>query len=292
MNSVAQWVRAVRALSLAGAFAAGLALAEAPKNPWHVVKSPSSGAPRAIGDYSAGCVSGAQPLPFDGEGYQVVHTNRGRYFGHPELLDFIRTLGEHAHAEKLGMVLVGDLGQPRGGPAPSGHASHQSGLDVDIWFWTPPASASQTLSAAERERVKGRSVLDPRTKSIGAQWVVRVTQLLRLTADDPRVERVFVNPIIKRTLCANQKTDRAWLSRLRPWYGHDDHFHVRLACPADSPDCKPQAKAPAGDGCDQLDWWFDEKAQADREQGKKDYETKVARKPPLPAQCSALIAEP
>jgi hypothetical protein len=48
-----------------------------------------------------------------------------------------------------------------------------------------------------------------------------------------------------------------WMSKVRPWYGHDDHIHVRLKCPADSPNCRAQPPVPGGDGCDKsLDHWF------------------------------------
>jgi penicillin-insensitive murein endopeptidase len=75
--------------------------------------------------------------------------------------------------------------------------------------------------------------------------------LLRLAASDPNVERIFVNAVIKTALCrAAPAGDRAWLHRLRPWWEHDDHFHVRLRCPDGSPECQAQAPIPPGDGCD------------------------------------------
>jgi penicillin-insensitive murein endopeptidase len=81
-----------------------------------------------------------------------------------------------------------------------------------------------------------------------------------MAAADPRVDRLFVNPAIKRALCRNYggaaTDDTAWLHRISPWWGHDDHFHVRLRCPADSPDCEPQKSVAPGDGCDaDLESW-------------------------------------
>jgi penicillin-insensitive murein endopeptidase len=58
-----------------------------------------------------------------------------------------------------------------------------------------------------------------------------------------------VNTAIKKALCRDAGKDRAWLGKVQPWLGHDWHFHVRLNCPADSPDCEPQPPRPAGDGC-------------------------------------------
>ena len=47
------------------------------------------------------------------------------------------------------------------------------------------------------------------------------------------------------------------MRKLRPWFGHDAHFHIRLRCPDDGKQCSPQAPIPAGDGCGkELDWWF------------------------------------
>jgi hypothetical protein len=34
-------------------------------------------------------------------------------------------------------LYIGDISQPRGGPMTSGHASHQIGLDADIWMLPP-----------------------------------------------------------------------------------------------------------------------------------------------------------
>src|SRR5512139_3320 len=48
-------------------------------------------------------------------------------------------------------------------------------------------------------------------------------------------------------------------TRCVPWYGHAEHFHVQLACPADSAECKPPAPPLASDCCgSELDFWFKE----------------------------------
>jgi len=76
------------------------------------------------------------------------------------------------------------------------------------------------------------------------------------------VDRIFVNPVIKRALCATQ-TQRDWLAKVRPWWGHDEHFHIRLACPSGAAECEPQPAVPPGDGCDaDLDRWVEEIRQA------------------------------
>lgn len=283
------WVACALCLLLATSWAS----AERPPTPWQTVKTPAPGTPRAIGDYSAGCVQGAQALPLAGPGYQVMHPSRVRHFGHPELLDFIAGLGRAVHAAGLAPIMVGDLSQPRGGRASGGHASHQTGLDVDLWYWLPKAAEKRALDEREREQIKARSVLDAKTAAIKAEWSARVAQLLQMTASDARVARVFVHPIIKRELCQHAQGDRGWLQKIRPWHGHDDHFHVRLTCPIGSPDCRPQTPVATGDGCgEELAWWFSDEARGDRDEAKKTYQAKVVRGPRVPAQCFALIAPP
>jgi len=101
------------------------------------------------------------------------------------------------------------------------------------------------------------------------------------------VTMAFVNPVLKRAVCerAVGGFDRRWLQKLRPWYGHDDHFHVRLACPVDSPDCQPQDPLPPGDGCTAVEWWFSPDAQAT--QTKRQAEAPTP--PALPPACQALL---
>jgi penicillin-insensitive murein endopeptidase len=280
------WAVAFAALLAA---AGGASAAPAVKNPWALLTAPSVGAARAIGDYSAGCVQGAVALPLDGPGYQVMHPARLRYFGHPTLVDFVQQLGKHMHDAGHGPLLIGDLAQPRGGRASGGHASHQSGLDVDIWYWHPPAAKHAALNDAQRESVSARSILDPKLDGMQPRWSVAVGAMLHLAADDPRVERIFVHPRIKRELCASAGDDRAWLKKVRPWHGHDDHFHARLACPADSTECEAQAPVPNGDGCAELAWWFDAAAQADRDKARDTYQDKVVNGRRWPEACDALL---
>lgn len=269
----------------------GSAAIAAPSNPFQQVQTPKGTVARAIGDYSRGCLQGGRALPHDGPGYQVMHPERRRFFGHPDLVDFIQQLGASYAEAGHGVLLIGDLSQPRGGKASGGHASHQSGLDVDIWYWHPPKARTRALSAKERRTLGAPSVLNGKAGRIRTAHRAQVAAALRITAEDPRVERVFVHPIIKRELCEATDGPREWLRKVRPWYGHDDHFHVRLACPEDSPECKSQGSVPSGDGCDKLAWWFDEQAQADRRKARSRYRQKVVEQRRWPEACDALIDE-
>jgi penicillin-insensitive murein endopeptidase len=178
------------------------------------------------------------------------------------------------------------LGQPRGGPTLSGHRSHQTGLDVDIWFLLSPQAAGRTLAFNERETWSSPSVLAGKSDSINyTQWSPANEKVLEAAARLPEVDRIFVNPSVKRELCG-RKTAHDWLRKIRPWWKHDDHFHVRLKCPKNNKDCRGQEPLPEGDGCDAgLAWWFSEEA-------KHPKIPQIPPKPPLlPALCDSVLKD-
>jgi penicillin-insensitive murein endopeptidase len=209
--------------------------------------TPSQGPARSIGFYSHGCIAGAVALPVDGETWQVMRVSRNRNWGHPELIQFIEQLADKATRTGWHGLLIGDMSQPRGGPLLAGHTSHQVGLDVDIWLTPMPAHA---LTRLEREEMMATMVVAANRKDVDPKvWTPAHTALIKAAASDQRVTRVFVNPAIKKALCREPGDDRAWLGKIQPWLGHDWHFHVRLGCQPDSPDCEPQPPRDAGDGC-------------------------------------------
>jgi penicillin-insensitive murein endopeptidase len=213
-------------------------------------------AARTIGYYSKGCLAGAVALPINGETWQVMRLSRNRNWGHPNLISFLERLSAKA-AEVAGWpgLLVGDMSQPRGGPMLTGHASHQVGLDADIWLSPMP---DHELSRQEREEMSATNVVAPNRLDVDPSvWTPSHGKLIKAAAEDAGVERIFVNAAIKKALCREAGSDRTWLDKVRPWWGHDYHFHVRIACPADSPECKPQPPAPPSEGCGKdLDYWF------------------------------------
>jgi penicillin-insensitive murein endopeptidase len=259
---------------------------------WHEVRRPARGSAEAIGGYSAGCIRGAHALPQQGPGYQTMRPSRRRGFGHPSLIEYLRKLGSDVKQAGFSTLLIGDLGQARGGPSPSGHASHQTGLDVDIWYWAPEIANSRPLTRRERETLAAPSVVDERAQSVDASQLARVETVLALAARDERVTRIFVNPVIKHVLCQRTSSDRSYLNKLRPWWGHDDHFHVRLACPAESAQCESQSKVESGDGCAEVATWLTPEALAAREGERKRYRAKIGTKPKMPTACEELLAGP
>ena len=227
------------------------------KKAFAAIKTPVGETAQAIGRYGLGCIAGAQKIPPEGNGWQAMRLSRNRFWGHPVLIAYIEKFAKDVkRLDYLPGLLVGDMSQPIGGPLLGGHASHQLGLDVDIWYTISP---ERTLSTDERERLAADNVVDQKTLTVApARWTASHVKLLRRAASYPEVARIFVHPAVKKALCeAAGPDDRAWLQKIRPWYHHDDHFHIRLNCPPGNPACVPQVEAPAGDGCGQdLDDWF------------------------------------
>jgi penicillin-insensitive murein endopeptidase len=254
---------------------------------WAKLTTPTlESVPQSIGTYTSGCVSGAVALPASGKGYQVMRLSRNRFYGHPNLVLFIQQLGQMSDQDKLGTLLIGDLGQPRGGPTPSGHRSHQTGLDVDIWFLLPKQLDNRLLTDNERETWSATSVVDMQSDRVDfRQWSSANEKILEMSARHPNVDRIFVNPSIKQELCNHKKPGSAlWLQKIRPWWKHDDHFHVRLKCPTANINCNPQAALPEGDGCDAgLDWWFTKEAKSPTKP------IKPVPPPPIPSMCEQIL---
>ena len=245
----------MRALAILLLFTAGAAeAAPLAKDLFSAQPAPSAQAPAPIGEYAKGCLAGAVEIPETAPGWQAVRLSRNRNWGHPSARAFLDRLAPAAQAAGWPRLLVGDVSQPRGGPMASGHASHQIGLDLDIWLRPGPADP---LSRAAREEVSAETVVAPDRRSVNGAWTDSHAAVLRAAAEDPAVDRIFVNAAIKARLCRTAAEPRDWLRKIRPWWGHDAHFHVRLACPEGAAACTPQAPLPQGEGCDaSLDWWF------------------------------------
>ncbi|WP_112664399.1 penicillin-insensitive murein endopeptidase [Microvirga flavescens] len=218
--------------------------------------SPAAMGPNAIGGYARGCIAGASALPVDGDAWQVMRLSRNRNWGHPRLVAFLSRLAlQVPQINGWPGLLVGDMSQPRGGPMLTGHASHQLGLDADVWLTPMP---NRRLSRLEREEMSATDMVRPDLLDIDpSTWTPQHLPLIRAVAKEREVARIFVNPAIKRALCREAGADRGWLSKVRPMWGHNYHFHIRLACPAGDTACTDQDPPPTGDGCGaELANWF------------------------------------
>lgn len=260
------------------------------KKAFSAVKAPAGQASQAIGRYERGCVAGAQKLAPSGAGWQAMRLSRNRVWGHPALIAYIHRLANDVRRlDGQPGILVGDMSQPIGGPLLGGHASHQIGLDVDVWYTPMP---DRTLSGEDREHVAASNVVDQAALIADAKtWTEAQAKILRRAASYPEVGRIFVHPAVKKALCETAGNDRAWLQRIRPWYKHDDHFHVRLNCPPGSTACVPQAPASADDGCGaELDEWFKKLRTVPKKPTKPPPPPKPMLVSDLPKECQALLA--
>jgi penicillin-insensitive murein DD-endopeptidase len=248
---------------------------------------------RTIGFYSKGCLAGAMALPINGATWQVMRLSRNRNWGHPDLVRFLERLG--AQAPKTGWhgLLVGDMSQPRGGPMLTGHASHQVGLDADIWLTPMP---NRELTREEREQMSATMVVREDRLDVDPQvWTPAHVNVIRAAAKDPQVARIFVNAAIKKALCRDAgSTDRHWLSKVQPWWGHDYHFHVRLNCPSDNPECTSQQARPSDEGCSgkELDYWFSDEVLHPRPSPVPAKPRPGPRMADLPAACRQVLLAP
>jgi penicillin-insensitive murein endopeptidase len=217
--------------------------------------APAAMAAHSIGFYAKGCLAGAVALPINGETWQVMRLSRNRNWGHPAMIALLERLS--AKVKKVAGwpgLLVGDISQPRGGPMFTGHASHQVGLDADVWLTPMP---NRELSRAEREEMSATMMVAESRLDVDPKvWTPGHAAVIKAAAEEPAVERIFVNAAIKKALCREANGNRAWLHKVRPMYGHDYHFHIRIKCPVNDTNCKPQDPVPGGDGCGELDWWF------------------------------------
>ncbi|MBD3677600.1 MAG: penicillin-insensitive murein endopeptidase [Rhodobacteraceae bacterium] len=213
----------------------------------------SSQRPAPFGSYAKGCLAGGVELPESGPTWQAMRLSRNRNWGHPEAIAFIERLSARA-ARLRGWkgIYVGDMSQPRGGPMLTGHTSHQLGLDVDIWL--RPAN-NLNLSRQDRENISSISMRRANGAYVNGSWTRAHHELLKAAAQDPAVARIFIFPGAKVQMCNDETGDRAWLRKIRPWWGHHYHFHVRLNCPDSARACEDQAPPPPGDGCAEAVGW-------------------------------------
>jgi penicillin-insensitive murein endopeptidase len=267
------------------------------------VPTPSAGVSMPIGVYGRGCAAGNVELPETGPTWQAMRLSRDRNWGNPVLVSYLEDLSTKVTAFGWNGLYIGDMGNPRGGPMISGHASHQIGLDADIWFLKPQ---SLTLTAAQREKVSSISIRTDDQLRVNQNYDPSYMAVLKAAASDPRVDRIFVAAAIKIEMCKTAKpSDVKWLQHIRPEAGHQDHMHVRLKCPAGAVLCQTQKPtvdelSKGGSGCDDtLMYWVSDAYLHPKPPPKP---TKPVKPVPhkrtareflmsdLPAQCAAVLS--
>ena len=249
-------IRRACALVFAVLFSVGADAQPLAKELFGAKRDGSEQAAKPHGSYAKGCVAGAVELPETGPTWQAMRLSRNRNWGHPETIDYIKKLSAFA-ARQPGWdgLYIGDISQPRGGPMLSGHRSHQIGLDIDIWM--RPAD-DLNLSPRQRENLSSISMRRANGAFVNSSWTRAHHEIIKAAALDKRTARIFVFPGAKVQMCKDEKGNRAWLRKIRPWWGHHYHFHVRLTCPRGARGCVNQDPPPRGDGCADAQKWVND----------------------------------
>lgn len=262
------------------------------KDVFGAFRTASGGPAVSIGNYSQGCAQGLVQMPESGPSWQSMRLSRNRNWGHPEMIGFLQGLSRAAQQAGWRGLYIGDISQPRGGPMTSGHASHQLGLDADIWMLPPPTLG---LSPQQRENLSSVSVVANGGTALSGNWTGGHMSIMRAAARDPRVERIFVDPVAKVAMCQMETGNRDWLRKIRPINNHDFHFHVRMNCPAGSI-CQTPNPIPAGDGCAEAQEWINIRIDPSRAKPSTpdpNYRhPRTYRMSDLPAQCSTVASAP
>ena len=265
-------------------------------NPWEEIVRPSTGQHQIFGGYNAGCLQGASAPRDTGNGFQYIELSRNKFWGHVSTHRFIERMGSVLRPQGMSL-LVADVSMPRGGPFTWDHASHQVGLDMDIEFLQDPRSLQRDLTIDERERLPKYYLADQDANAvIEKNWSEKYVTMLRTFAQDDAVHVMFVHPSIKKKICENPANRQSWLAKVQPWWGHDEHVHVRLKCPADSPNCKSKPDF-TEIGCDTQEflWWFSEEWRELYEARKKwqrdNPNPEPEPLPSLPTQCQSVLKD-
>jgi len=219
----------------------------------------TKGASLSWGTHSHGALLGAVALPVEGEGYQV-HRDwraRGRTFAIEELVGGLtRAFARVELTAPGGVAYVGDLSLRRGGDS-SMHRSHESGRDVDIFYYVVggdgnplpnlPAMirfADDGTAVAWSSAKPGQRMHEPLPHAhldLRRTWAL-VASLL----SDPimKVQWIFIHQPLAELLlqeAEQESADPALVARAREILHqptdaspHDDHMHVRMFCPVQS----------------------------------------------------------
>ncbi len=216
---------------------------------------------QVIGFYGKGKLRNPVTLAKAGPGYQLIFPGRNHDWGSTGLVTAIEAVAASMDKDFPGAepLQIADLSDKNGGRL-SQHASHQNGLDADIVYYRMNHGIQEPDAFDELQE---DFVIDGRiTQNFD---FVRNWEVMRRLNATGRLDRIFVDKEIKKELCKYAKqaspevsaetSDR--LRKLRPYYNHAHHMHVRFTCPKDSPKCKAQKPIEPGDGCDRIDADFE-----------------------------------
>lgn len=170
----------------------------------------------------------------------VVKNSSTKYrYGHPALVLMLRRSARELSRSGKGItMLVGDLSREEGG-ALFGHRSHQSGRDADVGFYALDSRGNSVkLTEFVKFEANGYSADGALRFDDYRNWL-----LVQAWVTDRRagISHIFVSHGLRARLLAYAQTRPAFRKHIpaatellkQPEHGepHDDHFHVRIACP-------------------------------------------------------------
>jgi penicillin-insensitive murein endopeptidase len=178
--------------------------------------------------------------------------SRQNSYGHPALILMLGRSAKELQRVAPGSVLVvGDISDEDGGPL-AGHRSHQSGRDADVAFYALDENKKRvTLDRFVKFGGDGKAT--DGSGYVFDDW--RNWLLVQSWVRDKRagLSHIFVSRALRQRLIAYASKQPAFkkyvtevsalLKQPEEAEPHDDHFHVRVSCPAKQSEiCREQSK--------------------------------------------------
>ena len=209
----------------------------------------------SLGFYSNGKLAQAVKFTSDEDYLLLLFPRRDRHYANQVLIKLVEESFKkykdiNPSSERL---QIGEVAARFGGHL-SGHNSHQNGLDLDAIY------LRSDLTEDEVDRPYGYRESFVEAGRVTENFdIARNWELFKIFVATGQVGRIFVDLAIKKEMCAYATimgelySETETLRALRPWPNHDDHFHLRILCPADNTRCQAQTPPPPGPGCDDLE---------------------------------------
>ncbi len=173
-----------------------------------------------------------------GFGYAFIHAGRQTNWGTKPLVDGLRKIA--AYMKGAGKaetnLAVGDISSANGGQL-GGHASHQTGRDVDIGFYMTDARTGKPVETLNFVRFTGgRDGLTGSSEGRAVRFDAERNWMLVqaiLANPDPAFKptHIFIAKHLESAVLAaaagSPERDRA-ASLMAFWPGHDNHLHLRV----------------------------------------------------------------
>ncbi len=175
-------------------------------------------------------------------------------YGNTVIIDSVLQIGAWLRTQFDGKyrLQVGDQSKSEGGKL-ARHETHQNGLDADIAYLSTQPKESGHRSKAKHNRFREKFVKDGKLTA-GFDLPKNYT-LLRYIVKTQDVSQIFLGCKVKEALLGFYPPDESpeertlLFSKLIAYPHHDDHFHLRLKCPIDNPECKNDPRKWKDVGC-------------------------------------------